>query len=146
MSFPSLDFIKFDQRARTPTLAHDGDNGFDLYCLDDFQIPAGCRLAVPTGIGIALPDGWAGLITPRSGLATKAGISVVNSPGLVDSNYRGDLGVVLLNTDLASDFSAQAFDRIAQIIFIQTAVPIWREVDVLVDSVRGDGAYGSSGN
>lgn len=145
MELTVLQFVKHDDRAKVPTLAHAGDNGFDLCCLEGFMLAPGERKIVQTGIGVALPHGWAGLVVPRSGLAAKHGISVVNAPGLIDFSFRGDIGVILLNTDHTYLLKTKPGDRIAQLVIVQTATPEWIEVDQLPDSERGVGAYGSSG-
>jgi len=106
---------RLDGRAVLPTRAHDGDAGLDLYALEDSSLAPGERASVPTGIAIEIPEGSAGLVLPRSGLALRHGIALVNAPGLIDSGYRGELRVLLLNTDRSQPFRVSAGDRIAQL-------------------------------
>src|SRR3954449_5974112 len=133
-----------DPRARPPAQAREGDAGYDLRCLEGFGLAPGERRTVPTGVAIALPDGVAGLVVPRSGLAARHGISVVNGPGLVDPNYRGELRVVLVNLG-EHPFEAQAGDRIAQLLLVPFVAPALRVVDELPGSERGADGFGSSG-
>ena len=130
--------------ARPPERTRPGDAGFDLRAVEDFTLTPGERALVPTGVAIALPPGHAGLVTPRSGLAIKHGISVVNGPGLVDPNYRGELKVVLVNLG-AETFRGQAGDRIAQLLIVPFAAPPVQVVDELDDTERGTAGFGSSG-
>lgn len=136
---------RLDPRARLPTRAHAGDAGYDLYALEAARLEPGARLAVPTGIAIALPPGHAGLVLPRSGTAMRHGIALVNAPGLVDEGYRGELRVLLLNTDRDAAFDIAAGDRIAQLLIVAPSLPEVVEVDDLDATVRGDGGFGSSG-
>jgi dUTP diphosphatase len=131
--------------AKVPTRAHDGDAGLDLYACEGAHIGPGERWSVGTGIAIEIPEGHAGLVLPRSGLARKHGIALVNSPGLIDAGYRGEIRVLLLNTDPANTFKVEAGDRIAQLVIAPVALAEPIEVDALADSVRGDGGFGSSG-
>ena len=141
----SLRFARLDARARLPTRAHPGDAGLDLCALEPVELAPGARASVPTGLTVQIPDGQAGLVLPRSGLAARDGVTVVNSPGLVDSGYRGELRVLLLNTDPQTTFAAQAGDRIAQLVLIRIELPETVEVARLDDSMRGSGGFGSSG-
>jgi len=136
---------RLDPRARLPERAHDGDAGYDLRALDAGSLAPGERAMVPTGIAIALPSGHAGLVLPRSGLAARHGIALVNAPGLIDEGYRGELRVLLLNTDRDATFAWEAGDRIAQLVLIAPALPEVVETDDLGDTRRGDGGFGSSG-
>jgi dUTP pyrophosphatase len=130
--------------ARAPERTRPGDAGYDLRCVEAFALEPGERRLVPTGVAIALPAGIAGLVVPRSGLAVKHGISVVNGPGLVDPNYRGELRVILVN--LGSErFEAQAGDRIAQLLLVPFVTPDLQLVDELPASERGTNGFGSSG-
>ncbi|HEX4670458.1 MAG TPA: dUTP diphosphatase [Solirubrobacterales bacterium] len=131
--------------ALLPTRAHAGDAGLDLYACEVAHIGPGERWGVGTGIAVEIPDGHAGLVLPRSGLAREHGISLVNSPGLVDSGYRGEVRVLLLNTDPAETFRVVSGDRIAQLLItpIVLAEPV--EAAALADSARGGGGFGSSG-
>jgi dUTP pyrophosphatase len=142
----SLRVKRLDPRAVLPTRAHPGDAGLDLYALDAFELAPGERAQVRTGIAIALPHGTAGLVLPRSGLAARHGIALVNAPGLIDEGYRGELQVLLLNTDRSSAFQAQAGDRIAQLVVVDVEAPEVVVTDDLGDSSRGAGGFGSSGS
>lgn len=132
--------------ARAPRRAHEHDAGVDLSSVEDFTLWPGRRRTVGTGIAIALPAGMAGLVTPRSGLASRHGITVVNAPGLIDPGYRGELRVVLLNTGEAPH-AARAGDRIAQLLLVPFVAPDVSVVDELTESPDGRGqlGYGSSG-
>lgn len=142
----SLRIARLDERARVPTRAHDGDAGLDLYALEDAVLAPGERASVPTGIAVEIPPGQAGLVLPRSGLAARHGISVVNAPGLIDSGYRGEVRVLLLNTDREQPFELSSGDRIAQLVLVRVELPTLVEVDSLTDSERGVGGFGSSGS
>jgi dUTP pyrophosphatase len=142
----SLRVKRLDERAVLPRRAHDGDAGLDLHALDGFELGPGERAQVRTGIAIALPAGTAGLVLPRSGLAARHGISVVNAPGLIDEGYRGEVQVLLLNTDRHEYFRAEAGDRIAQLVVVDVEAPEVVETDDLGDSSRGTGGFGSSGS
>lgn len=132
--------------AQPPARTRPGDAGYDLRCADGFALWPGERATVPTGVAIALPPGIAGLVTPRSGLAARHGISLVNSPGLIDPNYRGELRVVLVNLGDAR-FEATAGDRIAQLLLVPFMTPDALVVDDLPPSGddRGENGFGSSG-
>ena len=136
---------RLDPRARLPARAHDDDAGYDLHALDAATLAPGARATVGTGITIELPAGHAGLVVPRSGLAARHGITVVNAPGLIDAGYRGELKVVLLNTDRAAPFAIAAGDRIAQLVIVAVAAPPVVEADALAATLRGEGGFGSSG-
>ncbi len=128
-----------------PTRAYGGDAGLDLYACEAAHIGPGERWGVGTGIAVEVPDGHAGLVLPRSGLAREHGIALVNSPGLIDSGYRGEVRVLLLNTDPAETFRIAPGDRIAQLLIAPVALAEPVEATVLADSARGDGGFGSSG-
>lgn len=138
-------FRKLDPRATVPTRAHPDDAGLDLCCLDPVTLNPGQRVRVPTGIAIELPDAHAGLIVPRSGLAAKHGLSIVNSPGLIDQGYRGELQVLLLNTDAELPISLAAGERVAQLVVVAVSGLVPREVESFSESSRGDQGFGSSG-
>jgi dUTP pyrophosphatase len=140
-----LPVAKLSPEARLPTRAHEGDAGLDLYASEQAHIGPGERWSVGTGVGVEIPEGHAGLVLPRSGLAREHGISLVNSPGLIDSGYRGELRVLLLNNDPAETFRVEAGDRIAQLVLVPIALAAPLEVESLADSVRGGGGFGSSG-
>lgn len=140
-----LSIRKLDPRARIPVRAHVGDAGLDLRALESVRLGPGERIAVPTGLAVAIPDGHAGLVLPRSGLARKHGVTLTNSPGLIDAGYRGELQVLLLNTDPAETFAINAGDRIAQLVVVPVALLEPVEVTSLEPTERGDGGFGSSG-
>ncbi len=135
---------RLDPRAVLPSRAHPGDAGLDLRALEAVTLAPGARARVPTGLAVELAPGHAGLVLPRSGLADRYGVTVVNAPGLIDAGYRGEVAVLLLNTDRGRPFTAAAGDRIAQLVVV--ALP---EVTVvegeLAASARGTGGFGSSG-
>jgi dUTP pyrophosphatase len=140
-----LQFTRLDDRATLPTRAHDGDAGLDLYAAESARIGPGQRVSVGTGLAVAIPVGLVGLVVPRSGLALKHGIALVNSPGVIDSGYRGELRVLLLNTDSSSEFRLAVADRIAQILLLPIATATPLEADALDTTARGAGGFGSSG-
>lgn len=128
----------------TPTYAHPGDAGADLRSRESVKIAAGQRLTVATGVSIAIPAGFVGLVHPRSGLAAKHGITVLNAPGTVDAGYRGEISVTLLNTSNV-DFEVARGDRIAQLVFQAIEIADFIKVETLPQSHRGDGGFGSTG-
>jgi dUTP pyrophosphatase len=141
----TLRFQRLTAAAREPTRAHDGDAGMDLYAAEAVRLEPGERASVGTGIAVAIPEAHAGLVLPRSGLAARHGISVVNAPGLIDSGYRGEVRVLLLNTDRTEAFDVQVGDRIAQLLVTPYAAPDLEEAEDLDQTVRGVGGFGSSG-
>ena len=145
MSTIDLRVKRLSEAARLPARAHEGDAGLDLCACEAAHLGPGERWSVGTGIAIEVPDCHAGLVLPRSGLAREHGISLVNGPGLIDSGYRGEVRVLLLNTDPAETFRIEPGDRIAQLVLtpVELAEPV--EVDELAESARGDGGFGSSG-
>jgi dUTP pyrophosphatase len=143
---PPLRVRRLDPAATLPSRAHDGDAGLDLHALHDGTLDPGRRAMVATGIAVAIPAGQAGLVLPRSGLAARHGVSVVNAPGLIDAGYRGELAVLLLNTDPSEAFSWAAGDRIAQLVLVDVTLADVQEVGSLEDSARGAGGFGSSGH
>ncbi|MFC6355369.1 dUTP diphosphatase [Luethyella okanaganae] len=128
-----------------PRYAHPGDAGADLHAAEAVVLGPGKRATVGTGVSIALPDGYAAFVVPRSGLASKHGITIVNSPGTVDAGYRGEIKVALLNTDGSAAYSIAAGDRIAQLIVMPVTRATFIEVERLPGSDRGDGGFGSTG-
>jgi dUTP pyrophosphatase len=140
-----LRFQRLNENAIPPSRAHAGDAGLDLYAAERAHLGPGERWGIGTGLAVEIPEGHAGLVLPRSGLAREHGIALVNSPGLIDSGYRGELRILLLNTDPADVFRVEPGDRIAQLVVtpIATLEPV--EVEVLASSARGDGGFGSSG-
>lgn len=141
----SLRFRRLDPRAVLPQRAHEGDAGLDLCALEAVHLEPGGRAQVRTGLAVAVPPGHAGLVLPRSGLAARHGIAVVNAPGLIDAGYRGELQVLLLNTDASTAFDAEPGDRIAQLVVVPVALPAVVEADDLDETERGSGGFGSSG-
>jgi len=128
-----------------PNYAHPGDAGADLHSSEAVELAPGARALVGTGVSIALPDGFAAFVVPRSGLAAKHGITIVNSPGTVDAGYRGEVKVTLLNTDLTEPYRVAVGDRIAQLIVMPVARAIFVPVERLPGSQRGEGGFGSTG-
>jgi dUTP pyrophosphatase len=141
----SLLVRRLHERAVLPTRAYDGDAGLDLYALDGAELGPGERVSLRTGIAVEIPDGRAGLVLPRSGLAARHGIALVNAPGLIDAGYRGEVQVLLLNTDRLGSFAISPGDRIAQLVLVRIEAPEVVEVDVLGVSERGAGGFGSTG-
>jgi len=131
--------------ANIPFYAHPGDAGADLVSTEALRLAPGERALVGTGVRIALPEGFAAFVVPRSGLAAKHGITVVNSPGTVDAGYRGEIRVSLLNTDSSEAYDVAVGDRIAQLIIMPVVQARFEAVDELPESVRGDGGFGSTG-
>ena len=129
-----------------PERAYAGDAGLDLAACERRELGPGERALVGTGLAVAIPEGYAGFVQPRSGLAARHGISVVNSPGLVDSGYRGEVRVVLLNTDASEPFVVEPGMRIAQLVVLAVPPMELREVEQLPPSDRGEGGFGSSGS
>ena len=140
-----LPFQRLHPDAALPEAAHPGDAGLDLRSVVDVQVGPGERAMVPTGLAVAIPEGHAGLVLPRSGLASRHGLTLANAPGLIDAGYRGEVRVLLLNTDTSARCTIEAGDRIAQLVLVRVEVPDVVEVDALAVSARGDGGFGSSG-
>jgi dUTP pyrophosphatase len=140
-----ISVTRLDATLPIPKYAMPGDAGMDLYSSSDLIINPGERALVPTGLAIAIPNGYVGLIHPRSGLAAKHGISVVNAPGTIDSGYRGEIKVILINHDLKTPFEVKKGERIAQIVFQKYEEVILEEVEYLPDTARGDAGFGSTG-
>lgn len=137
---------RLDPDLPLPAYAHVGDAGVDLHAREDAELAAGGgRALVPTGIAIAIPRGWAGFVLPRSGLALRHGISIVNAPGLIDSAYRGELKVVLVNTDPTEPYTVHRGDRIAQLVLQRVGEVTWVEVEDLDASDDRGGGFGHSG-
>lgn len=128
-----------------PSYAHPGDAGADLRAAEDVVLAPGERALVGTGVALALPEGHVGLVTPRSGLAARAGLSIVNAPGVIDSGYRGEIKVCLVNLDPRETIRLNAGDRIAQLLVMPFVSATFVEVGSLDETVRGDGGYGSTG-
>ncbi|CAL9591260.1 Deoxyuridine 5'-triphosphate nucleotidohydrolase [Nocardiopsis dassonvillei] len=136
---------RLDPGLPLPEYAHPGDAGADLYAAVDTVLAPGERSTVPTGLAIALPDGYAAFVHPRSGLAARCGLTIVNAPGTVDAGYRGEIKVTLLNTDSANPVKLSRGDRIAQLVIQRVERAVFVEADTLPDSVRGAGGFGSTG-
>jgi len=128
-----------------PAYAHPGDAGADLVSTEALRLEPGQRALVGTGVRIALPDGYVAFVVPRSGLATRHGITIVNSPGTVDAGYRGEIKVALLNTDASEAYTIEAGDRIAQLVVMPVSRARFVEVERLPGSLRGEGGFGSTG-
>jgi dUTP pyrophosphatase len=139
-----LPFRRLHEGATLPERAYAGDAGLDLTAAERVELAPGARAVVGTGLAVAIPDGHAGFVQPRSGLAAKHGITIVNTPGLVDSGYRGELKIVLLNTDREETFVVEAGMRIAQLVVVPVATPQPVEVVELPESERGERGFGSS--
>lgn len=136
---------RLDPGLPLPTRAHPGDAGVDLHTAVDVILAPGERALVPTGVAIALPDGYAAFVHPRSGLAARHGVTIVNAPGTVDAGYRGEIKVTLLNTDPERPVRFQRGDRIAQLVVQRVAAPVFYEAVSLPGSARGEDGFGSSG-
>ena len=136
---------RLDPDVPLPSYARQDDAGADLVCAEDVDLAPGQRAVVATGIAIALPAGYAAFVHPRSGLAARHGVTLVNAPGTIDAGYRGEIKVVLLNTDPATPVSFRRGDRIAQLVVQRVERAAFREVAVLPDSTRGDNGFGSTG-
>jgi dUTP pyrophosphatase len=142
---PQVLVRRLDAGVPLPSYAHDGDAGADLVTTTDVTIEPGERAILGTGLSVALPDGWVGLVAPRSGLAAKHGLGMVNSPGVLDSGYRGEVRVTLVNHDPREPVSLRRGDRIAQLVIQRVARAAFTEVDELPASARGVGGFGSTG-
>jgi len=140
-----LRVAKLNEQAVVPSRAHAGDAGLDLYACEAAHLGPGERWSVGTGVAVEIPEGYAGMVLPRSGIARDHGIALVNSPGLIDAGYRGEVRVLLLNTDPAETFRVEPGERIAQLVVVPVGMPEPLEVEALSDSSRGDGGFGSSG-
>lgn len=136
---------RLDPGVPLPSYAHPGDAGADLTTTVDVRLEPGERAMVPTGVSVALPEGYVALVHPRSGLAARCGVSIVNAPGTVDAGYRGEIKVLLVNLDPVAPVTLRRGDRIAQMVVQQVEHATFVEVDALPVSVRGDGGYGSTG-
>jgi dUTP pyrophosphatase len=137
--------LRLDRGLPLPSYAHPGDAGADLMTTVDVTLAPGERALVPTGISIALPEGYVALVHPRSGLAARHGLSIVNTPGTIDAGYRGEIKVLLVNHDPAEPVELRRGDRVAQMVFQRVERAVLTEVDALPESVRGIGGYGSTG-
>jgi dUTP pyrophosphatase len=145
MDAPELPVRRLDPGLPLPAYAHPGDAGADLCAATEVVLPPGGRATVGTGIAVAVPDGYAAFVHPRSGLASRHGITLVNAPGTVDAGYRGEVKVVLLNTDPAESFTVRRGDRIAQLVVQPVTRARFLDSDELPPTPRGDGGFGSTG-
>ncbi len=136
---------RLDPTLPLPAYAHEGDAGLDLFAAEDIDLAPGQRALIPTGIAVAIPEGFAGFVQPRSGLAIKQGLSLVNTPGLIDAHYRGEIKVIAINLDPSSTISVSRGDKIAQLVIQPVARVELAEVDDLDATVRGEGGFGSTG-
>lgn len=139
-----INFTKLDSELPSPTKAHIGDAAVDLHCRDGVTLYPGDRRAVNTGIKVAIPEGYAGFVLPRSGHAKRSGVGVVNSPGLIDSGYRGEVSVLLINHG-NDPVTFRKGDRIAQLVVLPIPELEWVEVEELDETTRGEGGFGSTG-
>lgn len=145
MSRVAVHIQRIDRGLPLPAYAHEGDAGLDLFAVSDAVIGPGERLLVPTGIAVAIPAGYAGFVQPRSGNAIKRGLSLVNTPGLIDSHYRGEIKVIAINLDPREPIEIRRGDRIAQLVIQPVVHAALVEVDGLDGTARGEGGFGSTG-
>jgi dUTP pyrophosphatase len=145
MTGPQLLVQRLDPGLPLPRFAHPGDAGLDLHSADAVTLAAGERGVVGTGLAVAIPDGYVGLVTPRSGTAVRAGLSMVNTPGIVDSGYRGEVRIVLINHDPSEPIAIERGDRVAQLVIVPVPTVEVVEAHALPESARGEGGFGSSG-
>ncbi|MDD5448354.1 MAG: dUTP diphosphatase [Actinomycetota bacterium] len=138
-------FTKINPQAKVPEYAHEGDAGCDLASSIEVDISPGERAVIPTGIAVAIPEGYAGFVQPRSGLAAKHGIGIVNSPGLIDSHYRGEIKVILVNLDKKEIFHVKRGDKICQLVIQPVERANFVEIEKLEPTERGEGGFGSTG-
>jgi dUTP diphosphatase len=136
---------RIDPALPLPARAHHGDAGVDVYAARDVELAPGERAVVPTGIAIALPDGYAAFVHPRSGLAARRGVTLVNAPGTIDAGYRGEIAVTMINTDRSTPVRFRRGDRIAQLVVQRVERAVFCEVSALPGSARGEGGFGSTG-
>jgi dUTP pyrophosphatase len=136
---------RLDEGLPLPEHAHPGDAGVDLRSTIELTLKPGERAVVPTGIAVAIPEGYAGLVQPRSGLAARHGVGVVNAPGLIDAGYRGEIKVIAINLDPDEPFEVRRGDKIAQLVIYPVPLTAWREVEELPGSDRGVAGFGSTG-
>jgi dUTP pyrophosphatase len=137
---------RLDSDLPLPAYAHDGDAGLDLFAAQDLVLPPGQRALVPTGVALAIPEGYAGFVQPRSGRALKDGLSFVNTPGLIDSHYRGEIKLIAINLDPNTPLSISRGDKIAQLVLQRVERADIEEVDDLGETQRGEGGFGSTGH
>ena len=140
-----VDVKQLDDRLPLPKQAYSGDAGVDLHAAVDCILSPGERALIPTGLAVAIPDGFAGFVLPRSGLALRKGLSIANTPGLIDSHYRGELNVVAVNLDPSSAIEIKRGERIAQLVILAVPQVLWQEVEELESTDRNKRGFGSSG-
>ena len=140
-----IEFTLLHELAQAPRYAHPGDAGADLVCVENVKLAPGERALVATGLAIALPDGYVGLVHPRSGLAIKQGIGIVNTPGTIDSGYRGELKICLINLDANESVQLPAGSRIAQLVIQEVVSASFTQVETLSETARSDSGFGSTG-
>lgn len=141
-----IEIVRIDPELPVPAAAHAGDAGYDLRAREGAVLAAGGgRAAIPTGVAVAIPDGYAGFVQPRSGLALRHGVTCLNTPGLIDAGYRDEIRVILVNLDPAVDFEVNRGDRVAQLVIQRVESIEWHEVAALDDTPRGVGGFGSTG-
>ena len=136
---------RLDPQVPLPAYAHPGDAGCDLVTTVDADVAPGERVVLPTGLALALPEGYAGFVQPRSGLALRHGVTVLNAPGLIDAGFRDELRVILVNLDPTTAFEVRRGDRIAQLVVQRVEQVVWRETGELPATARGEGGHGSTG-
>jgi dUTP pyrophosphatase len=140
-----VDIVRLDPEVPLPAYARPGDAGCDLVTTVDADVPPGERVLLPTGISVALPEGYAAFVHPRSGLAVKHGVGLVNAPGTIDAGYRGEVKVILVNHDQHETVRLKRLDRVAQLVVQRVEQVVWRETESLPTSERGAGGHGSTG-
>lgn len=140
-----VEIKRIDPDLPLPVYAHEGDAGLDLYAAESVTLKPFERRLVATGIAVAIPEGYAGFVQPRSGLAVRQGLSLVNTPGLIDSHYRGEIKVIAINLDPATPIDIGRGDKLAQLVIQPVARVLLTEVDSLTETVRGEGGFGSTG-
>lgn len=140
-----MPITRLDSGLPLPRYAHQGDAGLDLFAAADARLEPFQRTLIPTGIAVAIPEGFAGFVQPRSGLAITKGLSLVNTPGLIDSHYRGEIKVIAINMDAHEAIDIVRGEKIAQLVIAPVAIVELVEVDALQDTIRGDGGFGSTG-
>ena len=144
-SLVKVEIKRLDTELPLPEQAYPGDAGVDLFATSDMTLAPGKRGLIHTGISVAIPEGFAGFVLPRSGLALRNGLSIVNAPGLIDSHYRGELNVIAINLDSDEPITITRGERIAQLVILAVPTVSWHEVDELNDTERGNQGFGSSG-
>lgn len=142
---PEIQIKRLDRTLPLPTYAHAGDAGLDLYAAEGCQLAPFERALVPCGIAVAIPEGYAGFVQPRSGLAIKKGLSLVNTPGLIDSHYRGEIKLIAINLDARETLTIERGEKVAQLVIQRVERALLVEVDALDETVRGVGGFGSTG-